>query len=126
MALIKPVSYGLLCKVNPALNSQKPQNRWTLFPPEELHRVPMVASATCLFVCLFVLFIAIPMQLIPGASACPPEPDLVSWAKPHPSPAATPWKCLLKEEPTRLQPAALPSGTGVCSPPRILPHRNTK
>lgn len=57
----------------------------------------MVGSAICLFVCLFVLFIAIPMELIRRASACPLEPDLVSWAKPHPYSAAARLEMSAKE-----------------------------
>lgn len=79
-----------------------------------------------MFACLLVLFIPIPMELIPRASACPLESDLVSWVKRHPSSVAALWKCLLKKESTRLQLAVLLLETGVCSPPRILPHRSTK
>lgn len=86
----------------------------------------MVGRAIGLFVCLFVLFINIPMELIHRASACPLELDLVSWVKLHPYSVAARWKYLLKKESTLLlAPVALLLGTGVCTLPRIVPQNNT-
>lgn len=124
MALIKPASYGLLCKSKRCTEHLETPNLLNIVSTKEIFLgVSMVERAIGLFVCLFVLFINIPMELTHRASACPLESDLVSWVKLHPYSVAACWKCLLKKESTFLLPLA---GAGVCTLPRILPHNNTK